>query len=169
MVKDNVTAVVRQLALSGLYGMVKDFVHAADVGSGGDHCGQILQRAFQRGVQPGCDQQEQEKQWDADFSADQQNGACQGDGGDAEFQDQRGGDDEQRSAELGNDMAVFRIVNFPVQSLQIRLLRAAGFQIPEAFDAFLYPFFQCDICRYRFPVEIFLSRIVAMSFCEPRS
>ena len=79
------------------------------------------------------------KQWDADFSADQQNGACQGDGGDAEFQDQRGGDDEQRSAELGNDMAVFRIVNFPVQSLQIRLLRAAGLSDPGGFRCIPVP------------------------------
>lgn len=52
MVEGNIVAFVGERAFSLLNGMIEDFIHAGDIGTGADDRRQILQRPLQRVVEP---------------------------------------------------------------------------------------------------------------------
>ena len=103
MVKCNIVSFVGQAVIPLLDGVVKNFIHPGNVGTGGDHRRQILQGALKRVIQPGHHQQEQEEGEHIQCPLHQQDGACQGHGGNAQFQDEGGADHKSRQAKLIDD------------------------------------------------------------------
>ena len=90
VIEGDITAPVCHLSAARLYRVLENFIHTTDVRLGRNHCGEILQRALQRRVQPRRHKQKQKEQRDIDFSPDQQYRTRQSDRSDSELQYQRG-------------------------------------------------------------------------------
>ena len=153
----DIISFVGQVFASGLYRVIENLVHTADICPAGNDGGQILECAFQRRVKTGYYKQKHKKQRNIDLPADQKHGSGQSGGGDSKFQNQGGRYDKKGGAKLRYNMAFFRLVDFPVQTGKIAVLCVICFQILHTFDTFLDALLQCNVGSHRFPVEIFLN------------